>query len=187
MHNVNSGQRPTETDASSRTRKSPARRRSLAVLPLLVLAATPLAASSSASGAPPEPVDPSPQEFAAGEACPFAIEVASEGAGGYNDLPDNGRFDFITTSPRLRITVTNASDPEKTVTVNATGAFRFVELPGGALEIVAGGRNFLYGVPEVGATALATTGPIEVLVEDGDIAEMDLSGARVRDLCDEIA
>jgi hypothetical protein len=52
---------------------------------------------------------------------------------------------------------------------------------------VAGGHNFLYGVPEVGATALATTGPITVQVENGEIAAMDLSGARVRDICAELA
>jgi hypothetical protein len=51
--------------------------------------------------------------------------------------------------------------PSKQVTVNSTGAFRFVTLPDGGLEIVAGGgHNFLHGVPEVGATALATTEPI---------------------------
>ena len=52
---------------------------------------------------------------------------------------------------------------------------------------MAGGHNFLYGVPEVGATALATTGPIEVLAVNGQIADMDLSGARVRDFCEELA
>ena len=67
------------------------------------------------------------------------------------------------------------------------GAFRFVALPDGGLEIRAGGHNFLYGVPEVGATVLATTGPIVVQVVNGEIAGMDLSGARVRDLCKEIA
>jgi hypothetical protein len=53
--------------------------------------------------------------------------------------------------------------------------------------IRAGGHNFLYGVPEVGATALATTGPIEVEVEEGEIADMDLTRARVRDLCAELS
>ena len=101
--------------------------------------------------------------------------------------PNNQQFSGIATSPNLRVTVTNLSAPSKQVTVSSTGAFRFVTLPDGGLEIVAGGHNFLYGVPEVGATALATTGPIEVQVVNGEIAAMDLSGARVRDLCEELA
>ena len=146
----------------------------------------PLTPGASAIGAPPTPVS-STETFAAGDACPFAIEVVSEGKSVFVDLPNNPQFFGIAPSPGLRITVTNLSDPSKTVTVNATGAFRFVDLPDGSFEILAGGHNFLYGVPEVGATALATTGPIEVLVVNGEIAEMDLSGAQVRDLCEELA
>jgi hypothetical protein len=145
-----------------------------------------LAPGASAIGAPPNPVS-STETFAAGEACPFAIEVVSEGNAGFIDLPNNPQFSGIAPSPDLRVTVTNLSDPSKSVTVNTTGAFRFVDLPDGTLEILAGGHNFLYGVPEVGATALATTGPIEVLVVNGEIAEMDLSGAQVRDLCEELS
>ena len=141
---------------------------------------------ASATGAPPTPVSSS-ETFAAGDACPFAIEVVTEGKSGFADLPNNPQFFGISTSPGLRITVTNLSDPGKTVTVNATGAFRLVGLPDGGFKILAGGHNFLYGVPEVGATALATTGPIEVLAVNGQIAEMDLSGAQVRDVCEELA
>jgi hypothetical protein len=152
----------------------------------LVLTAALLTPGASATGAPPTPVSTT-QTFAAGEACPFPIEVVSEGKSGFADLPNNPQFFGISTSPDLRITVTNLSDPSKTVTVNATGAFRLIALPDGNIKILAGGQNFLYGVPEVGATALATTGPIEVLAVNGEIAEMDLSGARVRDLCLELA
>jgi hypothetical protein len=162
-------------------------RRSVTRIPLLVLTAALLAPGASATGAPPTPVDPSPETFAAGEACPFAIEVVSEGKEGFVDLPNNPVFSGIANSPGLRVTVTNLSDPSKTVTVNATGAFRFVDLPDGGLEIRAGGHNFLYGVPEVGATALATTGPIVLQVEDGELAATELSDARVRDLCKELA
>ena len=87
----------------------------------------------------------------------------------------------------LAIRVTNLSDPTEVVTVNATGAFRFVALPDGSLAVRAGGHNFLYGVPEVGATALATTGPIELELVDGELVGMDLTKARVRDLCAELA
>ena len=138
-------------------------------------------------GAPPTPVDTA-ETFAAGEACSYPIEVLFEGKSGFIELPDNPQFFGIQPSPTLRVTVTNLSDPSKTVTANATGAFRLVDLPGtDDFKVVAGGHNFLYGVPEVGATALLTTGPIEVLAVNGQIAEMDLSGAQVRDLCEELA
>jgi hypothetical protein len=162
-------------------------RRSVTSIPLLVLTAALLAPGASATGAPPTPVDPSPQILAAGEACPFAIEVTAEGKEGFVELPNNPVFQAIGNAPGLRVTLTNLSDPSKTVTVNATGAFRFVVLPDGGLEIRAGGHNVLYGDPEVGATALATTGPIVLEVVEGEIVGMDLSGARVRDLCEELA
>jgi hypothetical protein len=152
----------------------------------LVLTATLLTPGTSASGAPPTSVLVT-ERFAEGEACPFPIEVVSEGKSGFADLPNNPQFFGIQTSPTLRVTVTNLDDPSKTVTVNANGAFRLVSGPDGSFTVLAGGHNFLYGVPEVGATALATTGPIEVLAVNGQIAAMDLSGAQVRDLCEELA
>jgi hypothetical protein len=161
-------------------------RRSLTFTPLLVLTAALLSPGAAATGAPPAPVDTT-ETFAAGEACPFPIEVVTEGKSGFVDLPNNPELVGIGISPGLRVTVTNLSDPSNTITVNATGAFRFITTADGGLEIRAGGRNFLYGVPEVGATALATTGPIEVQVANGEIIGMDLSGARVRDLCEELA
>jgi hypothetical protein len=161
-------------------------RRSVTSVPLLLLTAAVLTPGASATGAPPGSVD-TVETFAAGEACPFAIEVSFQGKGGAIDLPHNPQFSGIANSPNLRVMVTNLSEPSRSVTLNATGAFRFVRLPGGGLEIRAGGHNFLYGVPEVGATALATTGPITVQVVDNQIAAMDLSGARVRDVCGELA
>jgi hypothetical protein len=161
-------------------------KRSITAIPLLVLTAALLAPGGPATAAPPSPAD-SVETFKAKDACPFPIEVSFEGKSGSIDLPHNPTFPFISTSPGLKVTVTNLNEPTNTVTVNATGAFRFVVLPDGGLMIRAGGHNFLYGVPEVGATALATTGPIEVEVEEGEIADMDLTRARVRDLCAELA
>src|SRR3954447_5829337 len=161
-------------------------KRSVIAVPMLALTAAVLTRGASATAAPPGPVDAS-ETFAAGEACQFPIDVAFEGKGGAIDLPKNPHFSGIVNSPDLRVTVTNLGDPSKRVTVNATGTFRFVTLADGGLEIVAGGHNFLYGVPEVGATALATTGPIKVDVVNGEIGAMDLSGAKVRDICAELA
>ena len=161
-------------------------RRSIRAIPLLLLAATALAPGASAGGSPPAPFTLT-ETFAAGEACQFPIEVLTVGKSGVADLPSNPRFFGISTSPGLRITVTNLSDPDNAVTVNATGAFRFVALSGDDFKIVAGGHNFIYGFPSAGATALSTTGPIELTIVNGLIAQMDLSGARVRDLCAELA
>lgn len=159
-------------------------RRFITSIPLLLLTAALLTPGASAIGAPPTPVLTT-DTFAAGEACQFPITVVSEGKGGSIDLPNNPQFAGITTAPTLRITVTNLNTSES-ITVNATGAFRFVALPDGNTRILAGGHNFLYGVPGVGAGALATTGPIDVLVVNNNIAAMDLSGAQVRDLCQEL-
>lgn len=161
-------------------------RRFITSIPLLLLTAALLTPGASAMGAPPTPVLTT-DTFAAGDACQFPIKVVSEGKGGSIDLPNNPQFSGIATSPTLRITVTRTDVSGKSITVNATGAFRFITLPDGNFRIVAGGHNFLYGVPGVGATALATTGPIDVLVVNGNIAAMDLSGAQVRDLCQELA
>lgn len=142
----------------------------------------------SAFSEPPTPVDPAPQTFAAGEACSFPISASATGKLGFIDLSRNPQFSAISPSPGLRVTVTNLSDPGKSLRINATGAFRFVDRPDGSVEVRAAGHNFLYGEPSVGATALATTGPIVLVISpDGDLVEMDVSRAKVRDLCAELS
>lgn len=111
---------------------------------LMVLTAALLSPVSAATGEPPTPVDPMPEIIAAGEACSFAISVVATGKEGFVALPNNPQFSRIAPSPGLRITVTNLSDPDNSVTVNATGAFRFVDLSDGSTEIRASGHNFLW-------------------------------------------
>lgn len=155
---------------------------------LAVLAAALLTPTPPASSEPPTPVDPAAETFAAGEACMFPISVSATGKLGFIELSSSPRFSAISPSPGLRVTVTNLSDPARSLRINATGAFRFVDRPDGSVEIRAGGHNFLYGEPDVGATALATTGPIVLVISpDGDLVEMDVSRAKVRDLCAELA
>lgn len=155
---------------------------------LIALTAALLAPVPAATGEPPTSVDPTPEIIAAGEACSFAISVVAAGKEGFVALPNNPQFSGIAPSPGLRVTVTNLSDPDNSVTVNATGAFRFVDLSDGSTEIRASGHNFLYGEAGIGATALATTGPVTLLISaDGDFVGMDVSQARVRDLCAELA
>jgi hypothetical protein len=161
-------------------------KRFVTAIPLLALIAALLSLGGPATAAPPTPVDQT-LTFKAGEACQFPIQVALTGKQGSIALPNNPIFFFIAPAPNQRVTVTNLKTGE-TITVNATGTFRFVTLPDGGTQIVAGGQNFLFGEPQVGAGALATTGPIEVLVDENfEIVAMDLSGARVRDICAELA
>lgn len=91
---------------------------------VLVLTAALLAPAPSATAEPPTPVDPTPEIIAAGEACPFAISIVATGKEGFVDLPNNPQFSAVAPAPGLRLTVTNLSDPDNTVRVNATGAFR---------------------------------------------------------------
>jgi hypothetical protein len=156
-------------------------KRSIIAIPLLVLSAA-LFTPGAATGAPPVDVDKADIKNA-GEACEFPIMVASFGKEGQIALPNNPKYPFITTAPTLRVTVTNL-DTGESVTVNATGTFRFTAE--GTIE--AGGHNFLYGEPQAGAGALATTGPIVIeLNKKNQIASVDLSGAQVRDICAELA
>jgi hypothetical protein len=161
--------------------------RSLPPIPLLVLTAALLVPASAATAEPPTPVDSTPEVLAAGEACEFPISVVFTGKEGFIDLPNNPQFSAIAPAPGLKATVTNL-DTGNTVTVNASGAFRFVEQPDGSTLILAGGHSFLYGEPSFGVTALATTGPITLTISpEGDFVAADLSRARVRDLCEELA
>ena len=154
----------------------------------VVLGAALLALVPPATAEPPTPVDPTPELLAAGEACQFPISVVGTGKAGGIDLPHNPRFFAIEPSPGLKLTVTNLDDPANTVTVNASGAFRYVALPDGGTVIRASGHNFLYALPGIGATALATTGPITITISaDGEPTAIDVSRARVRDLCAELA
>ena len=161
--------------------------RLLPSIPLLMLVAALLVPASAATAAPPSSVDSQTEEFLAGDACAFPISVTYTGKSGFNELPHNPQFAAISTSPGLKATVTNLVTGNA-VTVNATGAFRYVPQPDGSLIIRAGGHNLLYGAPGIGATALATSGPVTLRVSpEGEFVGADVSGARVRDLCAELA
>ena len=166
--------------------KVPVMTRSVRFLPVLLVTVALLGPAPAVTAAPPTPGD-RVEEFAAGEACEFAISVAYAGKAGGVALPHNPHYAAISTSPGGKATVTNL-DSGKSVTVNATGAFRITEEPDGSLVIRAGGNNLLYGEPGIGATALATSGPVTLRVSaTGDFVEADVSRAQVRDLCAELA
>lgn len=96
------------------------------------------------------------------------------------------RFFQIVTAPAQRVTVTNLENG-KSVTAGITGVLRYTGSSGGEDSAVASGNNFFYGVPSVGATAVLTTGPVKLSVANNNLTSLDLSGARVRDVCAELA
>jgi hypothetical protein len=152
-----------------------------------VLTVALLVPATAATADPPTPYDPTPELFAAGEACDFPVSIVFNGKGSYNELPNNPQFAAIGPSPGLKATVTNLDNGD-TVTVNASGAFRFVEQPDGSVIIRAGGHNFLYAALDIGVGVLSTTGPVTLRNSaDGEFVAADVSGARVRDLCAELA
>ena len=98
--------------------------------------------ASLALGAPPVPND---QTFVvrAGDLfgdCAFDVQFTLAGKTKTITLPD-GRF--IITSPGLDVTMTNLSDPSKTVTLNITGAFHQSTTQTGDDFTVVTGRNLI--------------------------------------------
>ena len=71
--------------------------------------------------------------------CPFAVSWTATGAGKTIAAP-NGLT--LSISPRLNVTVTNLSDPTKSVVLNATGAFHQTT-DNGVTTTVVTGRNLL--------------------------------------------
>jgi hypothetical protein len=150
---------------------------------IILLAAAVLVPAGSAAAEPPQPVDSTPFFAPAGEVCDFPVIVTSTGKTGFIPLPHNPRFFGLVSSPDLKITTANAADPTRSVTVNATGLFHLVSLPDGGVEIIAGGHNYLFA-PELGITAIATTGPIVLRSDaEGFPVAADTSRAQVFDVC----
>jgi hypothetical protein len=101
-------------------------------------------------GAPEPPVPPIDFDVPANSikpgACAFDVHVVSEsGKAKTITLSDNR---FIFTSPGLSLTLTNLSDPTKSVTLSVTGAFHQSQQNGNVVT-VATGRNLL-GDPDAG-------------------------------------
>ena len=163
-------------------------KRSTTAVPLLLLTAALLSPAGAATAAPPGDGSFTDTK-AAGAACPFAIPVDVTGQAKTIPLPHNPHFEAIVTAPAQRVTVTNLENG-KSVTAGITGTFRVVSSsPEGAVSAVASGNNFFYGEPQdpVRATALLTTGPVKFTAQNNHLTSLDTSGARVRDICAELA
>lgn len=161
-----------------------AHRISFATLPLItMLALVPASAVASA----PDPVDQT-IPFLPGEACAFGVTMTvtgtGTGTGGVISLADNPTYSRIWISPNQRLTLTNTADPSKSVTVLATGVFHETFNQDGSSDIFATGHN-LFLLPEIGVTAIATTGPVTLHRDaEGVATDLDLSGAtQVFDVC----
>lgn len=126
-------------------------RKSHVILACLVSAApvSLWAQCSVAAQAPPTDVTGSfvlPANTIAPGECAFDVNVSLSGKAGKLTLP-GGRFIF--TSPRLKVALTNLSNPTKSVTLNITGAMHQSTQSNGDVVTVATGRNLL-GDPVAG-------------------------------------
>lgn len=139
---------------------------------------------STALAEPPvkEPVVNEPQEFAAGEVCPFPVLFESTGGNVSITFFASGRFHV---TGRELIRVTNL-DTLESIELDTTGAIAFRPLADGNLAITARGRNLIYFLPQDvgGAGLFLVTGRIaEVLDSTTDTITAEESHGRRLDVC----
>jgi hypothetical protein len=96
----------------------------------------------ASSAAPPEPVDVTTEL----PGCNFPVGAEVSGKSKVTDLPSG---QTLITSPNLRITLTNLTEPTNQVTYVITGSFLTTERVDGNLDVEARGSNLIFG-PEVG-------------------------------------
>ena len=96
----------------------------------------------ASSAAPPEPVDVTTEL----PGCNFPVGAEVSGKSKEMVLPSG---QTLITSPNLRITLTNLTEPTNQVTYVITGSFLTTERPDGNLDVEARGSNLIFG-PEVG-------------------------------------
>ena len=148
-----------------------------------LVAVVALALAGTAFAAPPEPVDTKP--FPVEGICPFPMEAQLSGKSEGKELP-GGRI--LSTSPGLRVTLTNLKEPANQVSYVITGSFLETELANGNLFVVARGRNIVFG-PEVGM--FLTIGRFTFTAFDADGTPLALTrptgNGRIVDVCARLA
>ena len=136
-----------------------------------------------ASAAPPEPVDETP--FTVEGICDFPLQAELSGKTKVKELP-GGRT--LSTSPGLRVTLTNLEEPTNQVTYVITGSFLLTELDDGNEFVVARGRNIVFG-PDVGM--FLTIGRFTFVGFTADGATLALTrpegNGRLIDVCAQLA
>jgi hypothetical protein len=112
------------------------------VLVISCIFGLPPADAQKPGGTPPTLVPPNPQTTPENPTlfCTFSVEVLASGKVSQITLPGGG---FIITAPGLDVTLTNVTDPSKSVTFNVTGVFHQSRDPNGNTVTVATGRNLL--------------------------------------------
>jgi hypothetical protein len=150
-----------------------------AALALAVAVVVPRATSA----APPEPVDETPIPIEG--ICPFPMEAELSGKTKEIDL---GTGQTLSTSPGLRVTLTNLEEPTNQVTYVITGSFLLTELDDGNQFVVARGRNIVFG-PDVGM--FLTIGRFTFVAFDADGTPIALTrpegNGRIIDVCAQLA
>jgi hypothetical protein len=159
--------------------------RKLAVLVGALMALSLLAFAGIASAAPPEPVDTTPFTVPEGIACDFPLQAELSGKSNVKELP-GGRT--LSTSPGLRVTLTNLEEPTNQVSYVITGSFLIRELDDGNEFVVARGRNIVFG-PNVGM--FLTIGRFTFVAFDADGTPLALTqpedNGRLIDVCAQLA
>jgi hypothetical protein len=139
----------------------------------------------ASSAAPPEPVDSTPFTVPEGIACDFPLQAELSGKSNVKELP-GGRT--LSTSPGLRVTLTNVEEPSNQVSYVITGSFLIRELDDGNEFVVARGRNIVFG-PDVGM--FLTIGRFTFVAFDADGTPLALTqpegNGRLIDVCAQLA
>jgi hypothetical protein len=128
--------------------------------------------------APPEQIDETPVTLEG--MCDFPVLLEASGKAKFIDLPGARS---ISTSPGLRVTLTNLEEPTNQVSYVITGSFHETELANGSLAVVATGRNLLFD-PSFGW--LLTIGRFTFVDEEGNLTRPKGKG-RVIDVCERLA
>jgi hypothetical protein len=110
--------------------------------------------------------------------CPFPITIDQQGKAREIDLP-GGRV--IYTSPGLKVTITNFSDPTKAITLVATGAFHVTTAANGNATWISTGRSILLD-PDAGFV-LAIGNFTFVLDEKGNPVQPLAGTGQLIDIC----
>jgi hypothetical protein len=140
--------------------------------------------SYAGNGGAPQPVSVDfdiPANSIKPGACAFDVHVSASGRAKAITLSDN-RFIFI--SPELSATVTNLSDPTKSVTLSVTGAFHQSTQNGNVVTVVTG-RNLL-GDPDAGFVLAIGTFSF-VFDASGTLVQPLMGRGQLIDVCDLIS
>jgi hypothetical protein len=150
-------------------------------LMLIIVATT--ANTSLALAAPPSRIEESFDEPAGSfNNGAFDVRISEAGKAKTINLPGER---FITTSPGLDATLTNLSNPSKTVTLNITGAMHQSTTQTGDILTVATGRNLL-GDPVAGLV-LAIGNFSFVFDKNGVLVQPLIGHGQLIDVCALIA